>query len=240
MNCLLTMRKSVLFVVVVIASGSAQGANDLDVPIPHQQCSGNLPEVLRFIAEKYRVPVIAELIYPLPEKVVIEAGQDSAIALLARVLPQVPGYSYRVTGGHIIHFYEKRVVNRKNNLLNMRIAHFTMPADLSDFKLLLPAAINSARRGLPTVGSVISGFPSKEMERIKLTPKEFSEVSGRELLIAAAEETLAFYSITVLPGKSCSSDGCFDYANKHWFWGSLSGAVSTSRIYIQPPAPPAN
>src|SRR5438445_10931043 len=106
----------------------------------------------------------------------------------------------------------KDVVNAKGNLLNIRIKHFTMPNNLSDFKLLLPAAINSARKGLPPSGAVISGFPSSEMEEEKLqTRGELTAVSGRHLLMAVAEETRGVYTIIVLQARHCRPDTCFNH-----------------------------
>jgi hypothetical protein len=123
-------------------------ATDLTVVASHKSCAGNLAELLRFVAEQYRVPMVAELVNPLPSQLVIESGQDTAIGLLQKVLTQVPGYRYEVTNGQIIHFYARDVVNAKGNLLNIGIKHFTMPNNLSDFKLLLPAAINRRAKRL--------------------------------------------------------------------------------------------
>jgi len=210
----------------------------LHAPIAHKGSSGNLAELLRFVSEQYRIPIIGELVYPVPENRVFESGQDTAVSLLAKLLRQVPAYSYDITNGHIIRFYRRDVVDKKGNFLNVRLKHFTMPANLADFKLLLPSAIDSARKGLPGSGSVTSGFASREMENGKLTQKELSNISARDLLIMAAEETSAFYSIVVLESRNCQTDACFNYANQHWFWGSLTGSVSENRIYIQHPRLP--
>jgi hypothetical protein len=226
---------TLLLVTVTIAAVPLIAAADLNVIVSHKSCAGNLAELLRFVAEQYQVPVVAELVNPVPGQLIIESGQDTAIGLLGKVLKQVPRYKYEVINGQIIHFHEKDVVNAKGNLLNVDIKHFTMPNNLSDFKLLLPAAINSARKGLPTSGAVISGFPSSEMEKERLQARELTGVSGRDLLIAVAEETRGFYTIVVLQDQNCRTDACFDYANQHWFWGPLTGTVSQDRIYIQQP-----
>ncbi|OLB83780.1 MAG: hypothetical protein AUI17_07970 [Acidobacteriales bacterium 13_2_20CM_2_55_5] len=220
----------------LLAVDTLFAATDLKVIVSHKSWAENLAELLRFVAEQYRVPIVAELVNPVPSHLVIESGQDTAIGLLGNVLKQLPGYKYEVTNGQIIHFYAKHVVNAKGNLLNIRIKHFTMPNNLSDFKLLLPAAINSSRKGLPTSGAVISGFPSSEMEKEKLqTRGELTAVSGRDLLMAVAEETRGFYTIIVLQDQNCRTDTCFDYANDHWFWGPLTATVSHDPIYIQQP-----
>ena len=222
--------------VSLLAVDTLFAATDLKVIVSHKSWAENLAELLRFVAEQYRVPIVAELVNPVPSHLVIESGQDTAIGLLGNVLKQLPGYKYEVTNGQIIHFYAKDVVNAKGNLLNIRIKHFTMPNNLSDFKLLLPAAINSSRKGLPPSGAVISGFPSSEMEKEKLqTRGELTAVSGRDLLMAVAEETRGFYTIIVLQDQNCRTDTCFDYANELWFWGALTARVSHDPIYIQQP-----
>jgi hypothetical protein len=226
-----------VFVAVTISPGNAQARSVLDMPTAHKAVSGNLAEVLRFVSEQYRVPVIGELLFPVPTNLAIESGEDSAIGVLSKLIPQISGYEYEVIAGHILHVYEHDVVSAKGSPLNIQVKHFTMPPTLSDFKLTLPAALNSARKGLPTRGLVISGFPSTDMEKKKLEPRDFSDVSGRELLILAAEDAPDFYSLIVLSDKSCRSDACFDYANEHWFWGPLKGSLSADPIYIQSPRP---
>jgi hypothetical protein len=213
----------------------AFASNDLGLVREHDRVSGNLAELLRFAAEQYHVPVIAELVYPVPEHILIDSGHDAIADVLAKLCAQAPGYTYEVKDDRVIHFHNVDITNSKGNWLNVRIKSFMMPPNVSDFKLLLPAAINSARKGLPPGGAVISGFPSTVMKNEKLQTRELMDVSARELLLTAAEESRGFYSIVVFQDQNCQSDACFDYAMQHWIWGPLTERVSKDRIYIQHP-----
>jgi hypothetical protein len=73
------------------------------------------------------------------------------------------------------------------------------------------------------------------MEKKKLQERELTSVSGRDLLMAVADETQGFYIIIILQDQNCRTDACFDYANQYWFWGPLTGTVSHDPIYIQQP-----
>ncbi len=89
--------------VSLLAVDTLFAATDLKIIVSHKSWAGNLAELLRFVAEQYRVPIVAELVNPVPSHLVIESGQDTAIGLLGNVLKQLPGYKYEVTNGQIIH-----------------------------------------------------------------------------------------------------------------------------------------
>jgi hypothetical protein len=235
MNSLRLCRQGVLFLVILTLLSPLTLGAELNLAADHKGSSGNLAEVLRFIAQEYHVPVIAELIYPVPARVVIEPGKDSAIDLLKQVVNQVPRYSYTIADCGLIHVYEKDLLNARGNILNIQMKTFSMPANVSDLKLVLPGAISGAKRGLPSGGVVISGFPSQEMERQHLVPRELTNVTGRDVLISAASESLNFYSIIVFAKRNCTSETCFSYATQHWFWGPVSGESKPSPIYVQTP-----
>jgi hypothetical protein len=226
---------SVLFLIVAM-SVPLDCSGESRLPVQHGPSSGNLAELLRFVAQNYKVPLIAELANPIPQRVVLDSGQDTLSQVLDKLLTQAPNYTAEIVGGNVVHFYRRDVLDARGNLLTIRIQHFAMPANLSDFKLLLPATISNARQGLPAGGAVISGFPSTEMEKAHLSERVVDNVCGRELLLRAAQETHAFYTIVVFEDPKCTSDHCFDYANQHWFWGLLNGALNEAPIYIQAPS----
>jgi hypothetical protein len=53
------------------------------------------------------------------------------------------------------------------------------------------------------------------MEKKKLQERELTSVSGRDLLMAVADETQGFYIIIILQDQNCRTDACFDYANQY-------------------------
>src|SRR5438132_8585620 len=89
--------------VSLLAVATLFAATDLKVIGSHKSWAENLAELLRFVAEQYRVPIVAELVNPVPSHLVIESGQDTAIGLLGNVLKQLPGYKYEVSNGQTIH-----------------------------------------------------------------------------------------------------------------------------------------
>lgn len=216
-------------------AGASFGQSSLDNPITHRKQSGNLPELLRFVAQQYNVPIIGELLQPLPAKLEIPAGTNSAIEAISAILKLVPNYRFEVAAGNVIHFYHPAVVDVSGNFLNLRIQRFTMPRDVSELKVILRARLNAAAQGLQGEGIVTSGFGAPELEKCRIAPAELEDVTGREVLLRAAGETRGFYSIVVFPNRTLRSEASLRYAYQHWFWGGLVSSERDTTMYIQKP-----
>lgn len=210
------------------------GQAGLDSALDHQQVSGNMPELLRFIAQRYQLPIVAELCQPLPSRLRIAEGRDTARQLLYQLIEHVPAYQLETQRGDVVHFYCTEVLHASANFLNLEFQQFTMPPNVSELKLLLPAKLNGLRNGLAGNGLVTSGFGVPELQKQSLTRTELTNISAREILIRAAEETHGFYTIIVFPNSSLPPDVFANYAFQHWFWGPLS-VQQKEPIYVQPP-----
>jgi hypothetical protein len=207
----------------------------LDSPLDHGKYSGSLPEVLRCISQDYRIPLIAELSQPLPVSVRVEEGRDTARELFSRVSKTVLGYNFEVLPDDVVHFFWQDLAHSSGNFLNLEFRQFTMPANVSELKLLLPAKLNGLRNGLEGDGVVTSGFGSPVLRQLTLRPEVLSNVTGRDILIKAARETKGFYCIVVFPPLSKSPTKFANYAFQHWFWGPAHLEAEAPPMYIQPP-----
>ena len=50
----------------LLAVDTLFAATDLKIIVSHKSWAGNLAELLKFVAEQYQVPVVAELVNPVP------------------------------------------------------------------------------------------------------------------------------------------------------------------------------
>lgn len=207
----------------------------LDSAMDHEKLSGNMPEMLRFIAQRYHLPLVAELCQPLPNHFSIPEERDTARELLFKMTAQAPAYQFDTLRGDGVHFYCTEVLHAGANFLNLTFQQFTMPSNVSELKLFLPAKLNGLRNGLDGSGLVTSGFGVPELQKQRLSPEELKNVSGRDILMRAAEETRGFYTIVVFPSSSLPSDVFANYAFQHWFWGPLGTVPEEEPIYVQPP-----
>jgi hypothetical protein len=216
-----------------------KGQSLLAVRAVHRRWKGNMPEVLRSVAEQYQVPIIAELEQPLPPVLDIAEGTNSVSDVLNQIISHAPNYEFEVWKGSVIHFYSKGIQNAPGNFLSFTLEQFTMPSNVSELKLLLPARLNAVGYGVQGSGVVISGFKNPELTNSTLPRTELKHVSGREILLMAAQDTRTFFSIIVFPNRKVAKGLSENYAFQHWFWGSLNEKEKNFPLYVQPPPQPA-
>ena len=227
------LRPSITGFLLVCTGALCPAQSPLNVPVPHPKASGNLPELLRFVAQQYRLPIVAEVMYPAPI-LSIPAGTNTAQEVLLELTKSVPEYKFELVGKTVVHFCNKDIENSPGNFLNVRLRRFSMPPNVSEFKVLFPARVGAARRGFQGEGVVTTGFGDPHLQKDTLPRIEFKDASAREILLRAAEETRGFYSIVVFPNRSVLSEASVNYTFQHWFWGSVQTKDDTP-MYIQRP-----
>ena len=233
-NLIRNVLRIVVAVSMLVGIDAKCPAQSLDIATAHDQVSGNLPELLRFVAQHYRVPVVAELALPLPEHLRIRPGTNSATEVLQELLKSAPDYQFEVIGRNVVHFYRSDITEAPQDFLNLRFRQFTMPPNVSDLKVFLRAKVYALRKGLQGIGVVTSGFGEPELAGDTLPHLEMKDVSGREILLRAAEESPTFYTVLVFLDKHANTEASMNYASQHWFWGSARPMKDNKPMYIQP------
>jgi len=204
-------------------------------PVQHGPISEDLANVLARVALLYRVPMVAELAQPLP-RIQIAAGAEGVGRLLREIERQAPGYEWEAAG-RVLHFYSKRLRAARFNFLNLRFARFSMPPNLSELKLTFPAReYGLLLQGYSGGGIVTTGFGDAMLERDLLQPAVLENVTGREILFRAADESPKFLTVIVFPNDDPTKKEMERDMNRNWFWQSLE-EERPGRFYVQPSLP---
>jgi hypothetical protein len=164
------------------------------------------------------VPLIAELSQPLP-KIPTAEGVQLNSNTLDQLVKQAPGYQWKMEG-KVVHFYNKKLSKAEFNFLNLKFPRFTIPPNLSDFKLWFPGRATGLLEGYTGEGGATTGFGDTQLEKEKLQRTTLENVTPREVLIHVANESPTFYAVLVFPSATPTKVG----AEKHvsWNWGSLN------------------
>jgi hypothetical protein len=195
--------------------------------------SADLADTLARVAWLSKLPMIAELAQPLP-KIEIASGTYVLKDLLQGLVGQAPDYQWEIKG-KVIHFYSRKLKEAKFNFLNLRFFHFAMPSNLSELKLTLPQHENALLQGSADTGILITGFRDLALAKDQLEPAIFENISGREVLLQAANERPTFFTIVVFPNSDPTKKEMERDINRNWFWQALSGQIP-GPLYVQPPA----
>jgi hypothetical protein len=213
----------------LLGSSADQLRPGVDVRHQHSAKTGNLAEVLRFVAIKFQVAIVAELVQPLASDLKIPSGKHSAKELLELLSKAAPGYSWTAYGT-VVHFYNDSVRSASENFLNVKFEMFEMPATVGDLQVLLPPQLKNRLQG-HSQGYAAHGF--RTLEGQALPVRTMHNVTGREILIAAAQSNPKFCTIIVFPSsKPTATD--INFAFENWFWQSLD-SKEPQRIYIKSP-----
>jgi hypothetical protein len=181
------------------------------------------------MARAAHVPLIAELVWPLPEIPTAE-GVPITPERLDELAKQSPGYEWRMEG-KAVHFYNKKLRQAHFNFLNLKIRTFTVPPNLSDMKLWFPGWAIGLLEGYPAGGGAISGFGDTLLEKEKLQEAALTDVTPLRALIYVANESPTFYTVLVFPSAAPNKTD----AEKRvvWQWGSLNEKLQA--VGTQPP-----
>jgi hypothetical protein len=226
--------QTLLLAIVLLGScSSGRGQGDpLAELVRCQSISSDLANTLAQVAWLSQLTMIAELAQPLP-KVEVAGGAYVVKDLLQSIARQAPEYEWR-TEGKVIHFYSRQLKDAKFNFLNLRFSRFVMPPNLSELKLTFPTLEYGLLQGLSGGGMIIDGFGDVTLEKNSLRPATIENVTGREILIRAANESSTFFTVIVFPNSDPTRKQMELDINRNWFWQALKGQ-GAGPLYVQPP-----
>jgi hypothetical protein len=226
--------QTLLLVITLLGSRSSSHAqrDPLFEVITCQSTSSDLANTLAQVAWLSQLPMIAELAQPLP-KIEIAEGTYVVKDLLQAVARQAPGYEWQPEG-KVIHFYGRQLKDAKFNFLNLTFPRFVIPGNLSELKLTFPTLEYGLLQGLSGGGMIIDGFEDVTLEKNSLRPATIENVTGREILIRATNESPTFFTVIVFPNGDPTKKQMELDMNRNWFWQALRGQ-NAGPLYVQPP-----
>jgi len=180
------------------------------------------------MARAGHLPLVAELVWPLPKIATVE-GIPANQQTLNQLLAQSPGYEWKMEG-KVLHFYNKKLRQSQFNFLYWKFSRFTVPSNLSDFKLWFPGRVIGLLEGYTGEGGATTGFGDTEFEKRSLNSETLDDMTGLDVLLHVANEAPMFYTVLVFPSSSPSRS---DAENRvSWQWGSLDEKLRP--LYTQP------
>ena len=225
----MTTFKTVAFIVMALSAciGTATEAGN-ESHVQARATSQDLANALVQMARATRTPLIAELAWPLPHVSAdnLSMNPDGLNALLK----QAPGYEWRIDG-KVVHFYDLRLRTAKYNFLNRTFPQFTVPSNLSDFKLWFPGRAIGLMQGYTSEGGMTTGFGDAELKKDALRTTTLRDVTPLQVLEDVAGQSPTFYTVLVFPSSRPSRHQAA--TDTVWQWGSLREAAHP--IYTQPP-----
>ncbi len=103
----------------------------LDTPLNHTSASFRLTDFVSFIATSYKVPVLAEVVAPVPD-VQVPVGTHTARQLLDYVVGRLPGYAWDDDDG-VANIFQVDLRKAPGNVLNQPTNHFDVPSNVWEF-----------------------------------------------------------------------------------------------------------
>jgi hypothetical protein len=214
---------------ITVAYGSHQKTTTQAAP-QYGQIPQDLANALVQMAYTSHTPLIAELTQPMP-KINVQPGAGLTPSALNVIVKQAPGYEWKMEGT-AVHFYNRRLRTARFNFLNRTFPRFTVPPNLSDFKLWFPGRATGLLEGLTGEGGATSGFPDTLLSKDKLERATLNNVNPLQVLIHIANDSPNFYAVLVFPNSHPTKE----QARKGvaWYWGSLR--EKPGPIYTQSPS----
>ncbi len=219
------------FVVCVFGSLAAAQSSAHHPPPQYGQPPQDLANALVQMARASHVPMIAELVWPLPYISTAE-GKPLNPETLNDLVNQAPEYEWKMEG-KAVHFYNKKLRNARLNFLNFKIPRYAVPADLSILKLWFPSQAIGLLDGYAAQGGATTGFGDTLLEKEKLHEVALENVTPLEVLVRLANESPTFYTLLVF---SSATPTKAEAKQVVWQWGSLNEKLQP--VYTQPPPPP--
>ncbi|MGH9510564.1 MAG: hypothetical protein ACRD2U_00350 [Terriglobales bacterium] len=217
--------------ILVYPYSLAQDHSKAQRPAPsYGQPPPDLANALVQMARTSHVPLIAELVWPLPEIPTVE-GVPLTPEKLNELLKKAPGYDWKMEG-KTVHFYNKELRQARFNFLNCKFRQFMTPSNLSEMKLWFPGWPIGCLEGYPAVGGAISGFSDTMLEKEQLQRETLENVTALAALVYVANESPTFYTVLVFPSAMPTKRDAEQRVA--WQWGSLNEKLGP--IYTQPPA----
>jgi hypothetical protein len=133
----------------------------------------------------------------------------------------------------VIHFYNTKLIGAEFNFLNLKFRQFVMPSNLSELQLTLPSREFGLLQGYAGSGIVITGFGNATLEKDLLHASPLENITGREILLRAANESPTFLTIIVFPNTDPTGGEVEQDMNRNWFWRALK-EQRLAELYVQP------
>lgn len=222
---------ALMLVIAIYPVGHRQQVDSYNAVINCESISADLANTLARVAWLSHLPMVAELAQPLP-KIEIVHGTYIVKELLQEIARQAPEYQWE-SEGKVIHFYNRKLKDAKFNFLSMTFPEFTMPRNVSELKLTFPQRENGLLQGFSGGGMLITGFGDANLEKDTLEPAMLKNVTGRDILLRAANERPTFLSIVVFPNAEPTKEQMEKDMNRNWFWQALKDQKA-GPLYIQP------
>jgi len=186
------MRIASLLLAAASTLGVCQGGEDTTF-------RGTLPQALLLVGQTFHVPVLAEMVDPLPSDLSITLSPSSkASAVLAALVVQCPGYIVvREKDGFIV--VQKDLFGDPANPMNEVVRDFAVPNNLGDFRLYFSASVGNAEQGIQGIGGVLSGPVLHEGVSVPLKVETLHNQTAREILLHVAGEVGNLFSAFVVP-----------------------------------------
>ncbi len=196
------MKKHYLGRVFSILSVMVLSASNAEAQGPPKQATGQfLSEALLTVARTYHVSVLAEVAEPMPTGIVLDGRAGATLRqVLEGVRRQCPGYRFEITHGTVI-FGNVNLLKDPNNPMNQTLAQYTIPEDLSEFKLTFPGAVRSAQEHQQSVGGLVVGMGLPRELNPSLSKEVVQEVTARAILLKVAGEVGNLYSLLIFPSE---------------------------------------
>jgi hypothetical protein len=184
------------------------------------------------MARAAHIPLIAELVWPLPTIPTAE-GVPLTPDKLNELVKQSPGYEWKMEG-KAVHFYNKKLRQARFNFLNFKIPRFTIPPDISTLELWFPGQAEGLLQGYTAQGGATTGWGDALLEKEKLQRDTLENDTPLEVLIHVANESPTFYVAIVFPRVPPTKDAAIEMKQGVvWQWGSLNEKLRA--VGVQPP-----
>ena len=222
----------VFFFTQLVFAGQTESRSLLDLPVAHQAKSGDLVDLLTFVATQFHVPVIGELAQPLPKNLNIPPGTHTARELFDLIFKKANRNTWDAAG-NVAHVYDKSLLKSPKNFLNARLKSFQMPGSVGELERSLPAVLPDIN-GVMHEGIATTGLTDPYLSKITLPSKTVHNVTAREILFQAAQASSNFYSIIVFPNARPRTQADYDSAYGNWLWRALD-SKGADKVYVQNP-----
>lgn len=204
----------------------------LDIPVVVVPVRGKLTDLVSFVATTYKVPVLAEIVAPNPD-ISIPGGTYTARQLVDITVRAIPSYRWQNQDG-VAHICQRRVVDARGNLLNLRIHRFMTPQNVRDFNMIFRACLKSTVQGFGCMGAVITEITPAFFEKEKLGIEIFKDRTAREVLLWALQDNGFCYVVLGYPNSRPKLPGDAEFTFVNWHLRSLR-TQEPDPIWIQSP-----
>jgi hypothetical protein len=189
----------------------------LDVPLNHTAANFRLTDFVSFIATSYKVPLLAEVVAPVPD-VQIPAGSHTARKLLDYVVSRLPGYAWDDDQG-IANIFEVDVRKAAGNILNLPVHYFMVPPNVWEFNAEFRLCLWNIAKQQGCSGGVIDEVGQPELRKEALGVGSFHDAPAGTILRTVLRENGRFHVLMAYSSRRPKLGDSFVFEN--WYTQSL-------------------